>query len=253
MIAISLQSGSNGNCIYVEGNGTGLLFDAGICGREARSRLRSHGRDIRRVDAVIVSHAHTDHVRSAGVFQRMFGLPLYITRTTFEGAARRIGPVESVHYFRAGQTMRFGGLSVETISTPHDAPDSVAFLVTTGRKRLGILTDLGHVFKGLGKAVASLDAVFIESNYDPEMLQNGPYPRFLKERIRGPGGHISNVESAELLRDCAGGRLKWACLAHLSENNNDPDTALHTHRKIRAGRFALRVAGRYAPTGILEI
>jgi phosphoribosyl 1,2-cyclic phosphodiesterase len=113
------------------------------------------------------------------------------------------------------------------------------------------LTDLGHVFRELLPVVASLDAVFIESNYDPDMLANGRYPAFLKKRIKGPEGHLSNMESADLLR--AGIKLKWACLAHLSENNNDPQAALNKHAEVLGRRFPLYIASRYGPSGILAI
>ena len=112
---------------------------------------------------------------------------------------------------------------------------------------------MGHVFDGLDAVVQSLDAVFIESNYDPELLADGPYPEFLKRRIRGGGGHLSNGESANLLATAANGRLKWACLAHLSEQNNDPELALRTHKEILGRRFPLYVASRYEASEVFEV
>jgi len=253
MIALSLQSGSNGNCLYVEAGGRSLLFDAGIAGREARRRMAAAGRDIHDVDALIISHDHTDHVGRAGVFQRMFGMPVYMTRPTADAARRRLGRMDDVRHFRAGKTLALGGVRVRTIPTPHDGVDCVAFIVEAEGKRLGILTDLGHVFPALGRALRHLDAVFIESNYDRDMLLDGPYPEMLKDRIIGPGGHISNLESACLLRDRAGDRLRWACLAHLSDSNNAPAVAIETHRSVLGGRFPLHVAGRHGPSGILEV
>lgn len=254
MRATSLQSGSNGNCVYVETDGVGLVFDAGISGRQAELRLAACGRDIRRAAALIVSHDHADHVRCAGIYQRKFGLPIHVTRKTLRAAAfYPLGRMHDVRPFQAGSTLRFGSVTVETIPTAHDGADGVAFVVDDGRRRLGILTDLGHAFDGLDAIVRSLDAVLIESNYDPDMLAGGPYPRFLKERIRGPGGHLSNVEAAELLRAAAGKRMSWACLAHLSEQNNDPDLALRTHRKIVGRRLPLHVASRYHATDVMEV
>ena len=255
MLAISLQSGSNGNCIYVEANGVRLLFDAGISGIRARERLALGGRAISAVDAVLISHDHADHTRCMGVYHRKFGLPIHLTPRTLDAAEARIplGRIGDVRLFEAGNVLRFGEVSVETIPTPHDGVDGVAFVVDDGRHRLGVLTDLGHPFPGLHEVIASLDAVFLESNYDPDMLVKGPYPAFLKRRIRGRGGHLSNVEAAELLRSAAGGRLKWACLAHLSEQNNDPDLALRTHRGILGNRFPIHVAGRYEATRVLSV
>ena len=253
MIAISLQSGSNGNCIYVETNGVRLLFDAGICGSRAASRLEAHGRDIRNVDALIISHDHADHISCAGVYQRKFGLPIYITPMTLQKAKRedKLGKLSNVNHFLAGEELKFGKVSVQTIPTPHDAVDGAAFVISSGGKKLGILTDLGHVFKELFDVISSLDAVFIESNYDPEMLAGGTYPAFLKKRIRGPQGHLSNRESAELLR--SGVKLKWACLAHLSESNNNPRVALKTHLETAGNRLTFYTAGRHMSSGILTI
>jgi phosphoribosyl 1,2-cyclic phosphodiesterase len=255
MRVISLQSGSNGNCVYVEAGGVRLLFDAGISGACAEERLAFHDRDIRAVDALIISHNHSDHISSAGVFQRKFGIPLYVTPRCLSAAQTRcsLGKLAEIHHFRSGSTIRIGSVSVHTIPTPHDGEDGVAFVVDDGARRLGILTDLGHVFQDLGRTIASLDAVFLESNYDPEMLANGPYPRFLKTRIKGPGGHISNREAAELLAGAASGRLQWACLAHLSAENNSPEVALKTHREVHGPDLSLCIASRYAVSDVFTL
>lgn len=224
MIAFSLQSGSSGNCIYVETGGVKLLFDAGINGLQAEKKLAALGRNIRDVDAVIISHDHGDHVRYAGIYQRKYGLPLYITKKTFDTAVMRhgLGKFKDVRHFQSDGEITFEKISVQAIPTPHDTADGSVFVITSGDKRLGIMTDLGHVFDGLEEVVMTLDGVFIESNYDPDMLAKGPYPAFLKKRIQGPEGHISNIESAELLRAASSKNLKWACLSHLSEHNNKP-------------------------------
>jgi phosphoribosyl 1,2-cyclic phosphodiesterase len=116
-----------------------------------------------------------------------------------------------------------------------------------------VLTDLGHVFDGLQDAVRSLDAVLLESNYDAEMLANGSYPPWLKRRIAGVRGHLSNVEAAELLAKAAAGRMKWACLGHLSQENNTPELALAAHRRLVGGSLPLHVATRYQASDVLEV
>jgi len=255
MHVISLQSGSNGNCIYVEAGGRKLLFDAGISGVCAEERLAAHGRDIRSVDALIISHNHSDHISAAGVFQRKFGIPLYVTQRCLSAAQMRcsLGKLKEVHHFRSGSCIRIGGVSVHTIPTPHDGEDGVVFVIDDGEHRIGVLTDLGHVFQDLGRTIASLDAVLLESNYDPEMLANGPYPRYLKARIKGPGGHISNLEAAELLAASAGTRLRWACLGHLSGENNSPDVALRTHHEVLGHDLTLCVASRYGVSEVMSL
>ncbi len=255
MRIISLQSGSNGNCIYVEAGGARLLFDAGISGALAEERLARHGRDIRQVDALIISHDHSDHIRSAGIFQRKFGIPLWVTSRTLAAARTRcsLGRLEEVHHFRSSGAVRFSGVTVHTVPTPHDGEDGTVFVVDDGSRRLGIMTDLGHVFQDLGRLIASCDAVLLESNYDPVMLANGPYPRYLKERIRGPRGHISNREAAELISGACGGRLRKVLLGHLSEQNNSPDVALHTHREVLGDTPPLLVASRYGVSDVVEV
>jgi phosphoribosyl 1,2-cyclic phosphodiesterase len=254
MRAISLQSGSNGNCIYVEAPGVRLLFDAGISGIQAERRLARFGIDIRDVDALFVSHDHVDHSRCAGIYGRKYGIPLHITPRTLEAASRRcdLGRVRGARSFDAGESVRVGGVTVETLPTPHDGADGVVFTVDDGNHRLGVMTDLGHVFDGLAGAVRALDGVILESNHDLTMLEEGPYPPFLKRRIRGPGGHISNDEAASLV-GAAGHRLRWACLAHLSEENNAPEVAVATWREVLGPGLPLRVASRYEPSAVLEL
>lgn len=266
MKVIALQSGSNGNCVYVEAGDVRLLFDAGISGTQAQRRLAAHGRDIADVNGLVISHDHRDHARCLGVYHRKFGLPVHITKGTLTVAGRKdnLGTLSDVRYFQAGCSLSFnsqrncgteasgGNVTIETIPTPHDAADGVAFVVDDGTRRLGILTDLGHAFDRLFPLMKTLDAVLIESNYDPEMLANGPYQAAIKRRIRGPTGHLSNADSAQLLL-AAGDRLRWACLAHLSEENNDPNLAIETHRRLLGDRLPLFVASRYAATGMFEL
>jgi phosphoribosyl 1,2-cyclic phosphodiesterase len=243
---ISLQSGSAGNCIFVETNGVRLVFDAGISGRQFSQRLDRHGYDPNCVDALLISHNHHDHMRCMGVFHRKFGCPVFLSQGTWSAVSgRNIGRIDRIELFESGSTLTFGEVQVHTIRTPHDGVDGVAFVVDDGRHRLGILTDLGHAFDGLEGLLETLDAVLLESNYDPELLAAGPYPDPLKQRIRGAGGHLSNRESAELLAKAADGRLRWACLGHLSEQNNTPILALKTHREVLGSRLPLLVADRY--------
>ena len=255
MLVIPLQSGSNGNATYVETMGVRLLFDAGISGRQAALRLRAFDRDINRVDALVISHDHADHVRCAGIYNRKFNLPVHATPETLRAARTNypLGDIHAVEHFRAGDSIAIDGVTVHTIPTAHDGADGVAFVVDDGKHRLGILTDLGHVFAGLDRLVQSLDAVLIESNYDPRMLARGSYPPAVKDRIKGPRGHLSNLEAADLLRPASHANLQWACLAHLSDENNSPAAALRTHRDIVGSAIPLHVASRHHPLDPLEL
>ena len=255
MVVISLQSGSNGNSLYVESGGVRLLFDAGISGRRAAERLAAHGRDIRGADALIISHDHADHVSCAGVYHRMFGAPLVVSGPTLRAARAKyeLRRLSDVRHFVPGEALCFGHVRVETFATPHDGADGAAFVVDDGACRLAVLTDLGHVFDDLKAAIASADGVFLESNYDPGMLERGPYPAVLKRRIAGDGGHLSNDEAAELLARSASSKLRWVCLAHLSQENNTPDRALAVHREVLGKGPALHLAPRHGSSPLLEL
>jgi phosphoribosyl 1,2-cyclic phosphodiesterase len=244
VLTFSLQSGSNGNAIYVEANGTGLLFDAGITGAAAHARMAQRGRDIRDVTALIISHDHIDHVRCAGVYHRKFKIPVYITPWTHAATWCNLGRIDDLRYFNSGDTLQFDGMKVFTVRTPHDAADGVVFVVECEGKRLGIFTDLGHPFPGLLDLIESCDAAYLECNYDPYMLETGAYAEPLKARIRGSGGHLSNDEAAELVRRC-GRRPRWIAMAHLSENNNHPELALAAHRAAIGRDYPIFHASRY--------
>ena len=255
MEVIALQSGSSGNCIYLEAGGKRLLFDAGISGTQAESRLAFHGRDIRDVDALIISHDHHDHAQGMGIYQRKYGIPIYVTAVTLAVAQRkmRLGKLNDIRHFEAGQTLALDGVTIHTIPTPHDAADGVVFVVDDGTHKIGILTDLGHAFDELDEILPQLDAVFIESNHDLEMLAGSIYPESLKERIRSSQGHLSNMDAAELLRRSASPKLKWACLAHLSEKSNTPEMAIATHRRLLGDRFPVYCARRDSATPPLRL
>lgn len=253
MLTVALQSGSNGNCIYVEAGDARLLFDAGISGSQAAVRLASCGREIRDCTALILSHEHSDHTRCAGIFQRKFGLPVYCTRPTYQATKQRVGAIDGVRFFESGDTLTFGDVRVYTIHTPHDGVDVVCFIVEHEHRRLGILTDLGHPFPALREALASVDAAYLESNYDPHMLWNGSYAEWTKARIAGNGGHLSNDEAADLTRSVTPARMKWVSVAHLSHENNLPELALEAQR-TRVGRLLpVHVASRYGVSEMLEV
>ncbi|NOX59647.1 MAG: MBL fold metallo-hydrolase [Planctomycetes bacterium] len=244
MVTFSVQSGSNGNCIYVEAGDARLLFDAGVSARRLEQRMAEHGRSPHGVDALLISHEHSDHVRCAGIFQRKFACPIFMTKPTQRAVRCDLGQLSEVRNFVAGKTLEFGSTRVHTFSTPHDAADGVVFVVEHDGKRLAILTDLGHVFERLELLLESVDAAYLESNYDDEMLQWGDYPAHLKDRIRGSGGHLSNHDAASVLKKVASRRHQWIALSHLSGQNNTPELALDAHRETVGKSFPLDVSSR---------
>lgn len=253
MVTFSLQSGSNGNAIYVEAGDTRLLFDAGITGAMAKRRMAVHNREIEDVDAVILSHDHVDHVRYAGVYQRKFGLPIYMTKVTEGAMWAKLGVLTDVRYFQSGDCLTFGSTTVYSIPTPHDAADGLAFVVEHEGSRLGILTDLGHPFDGLQQVLESVDGAYLESNYDPHMLGVSDYPAQLQARIRGDGGHLSNEEAAALTKACGRRHPNWIAVAHLSKDNNLPELAIGAQRVSMGGDFPVHLASRYQPSDVLTV
>ncbi len=254
MEVIALQSGSNGNCHCIRCGDVQILVDAGISGRQAEVRMAEQGLDIRQTTALLISHDHRDHVQNMGVFNRKFGMPVYVTGRTYEAARRwcNLGRIDQIKWFLSGETLTFGDVLVHSIVTPHDGADGVAFVIEHQGSRVGILSDLGHAFTGLRDVLESLDAVVIESNYDNDMLDQGPYPEHLKRRIRGPGGHLSNHDAAELV--LAGkNRLQWACLCHLSAENNHPEVAQRVHAEFLGNDFPVHVSLRTEATPILRV
>jgi len=252
---ISLQSGSSGNCIYVESRGVRLLFDAGLSASQVEQRLQATGRSADGADALFISHEHYDHIRCAEVYARKFRVPLYATERTLLASRTSVKPGRGidVQHFRAGSSVKIGHLTIDTVSTPHDAADGVVFVVDDGHHRLGICTDVGHVFGDLKSVVKNVDGLFLESNFDEEMLANGGYPQRLKQRISGSRGHISNRDAAELVAKFAGEKLQWLCLAHLSDKNNTPRRALAAHREALGNDLKIQVTSRIRATDALEI
>jgi phosphoribosyl 1,2-cyclic phosphodiesterase len=233
-----LGSGSTGNATLVEGGGARVLVDAGLGPRQLGERLASAGVDPASIDAVLVSHEHADHARGATAFVARWGMPLAGTRGTYRAA--RFEATELPGYVRieAGQTRAFARLEVRSVAVPHDAAAPVAFVLSAGGVSFGHATDIGHLGRGLVEALDPCDAVLLESNYDPAMLRDGPYPWALKERILGPLGHLSNGDVACFLEERLGEACRRVVLAHLSQKNNHPELAL------LAAQEALRRGGR---------
>jgi len=258
MLTFALQSGSSGNCFYYESNGVKLLFDAGITWRAAAERLQAKGISQEGIRGIFISHDHSDHTCGAGVFHRKLQAPLFATKGTHSAMRHRLGKIKDrdIKHFCVGDTVEVGHVKVHTIPTPHDAADPCAFIVDDGVNRVGILSDLGHCFDELRNCIPDLDVVFIESNYDEDMLKsNLHYSSLLKWRIRSPHGHLENSESAMLLKDCCSDRIKTVVLCHLSGENNCPELALSTHKRLNTN---LRdktcfVAPRYAASPVVHL
>lgn len=240
-----LASGSSGNAVWVRGNGTEVLLDCGIGPRGLRAPLAAVNTEVGNIRAVVCTHHHGDHAAGIPALARggadVYATPPTLRRLSKRVCASRLRPVEP------GRTVNIGGLRVQTVPTSHDAPGSVALVVSDGVSKLGMATDLGRKTKRLVRAFSGVDAVILESNHDLNMLVHGPYPASVKQRIRSPFGHLSNAEAADLLADIAHRGLRHITLVHLSQENNTPEHAAAAVEPVLANCAAnatLRVARR---------
>jgi len=230
-----LASGSKGNSIYLETGESRILIDAGLSASELLRRLGSVGVDGPELDAILISHEHTDHIRGAGTFARKLKKPILVSHRTHKAASSFFGKADVIE-FESGNRFIFKDISIDPFPITHDAADPVGFVIESGEGRFGIATDLGIATKLVKEKLKRCRVVVLESNHDEEMLLNGPYPWYLKQRIKSRHGHLSNRESAELLDEIIHPGLNAVFLAHLSEVNNDPTVALDVAKCLLQSR-----------------
>jgi len=226
-----LGSGSRGNAVVVEAGESRILIDAGYGPRVLKHRMHAAGIAPESIEACIVTHEHSDHARGATRCARRFGWPIYATFGTI-AESRLSRMTTGVTGFAAGATLTFSGVEITTFRTPHDAQEPIGVVVTnrsTGA-RVGIATDIGYLSPPVRALAADVDMLVIESNHDEDMLWNGSYTPWLKRRIAGNEGHLSNRFCATLVRDSVTPRLRQIVLAHLSEENNTPRLAFDSMR-----------------------
>lgn len=257
MLFSVLASGSKGNACYVETENTKILIDAGLSCRELLKRLDLEGIILNGLDAIILTHEHRDHIKGAGSISRRFKVPVYSNNPTLRGSERILGKIERHIAIETGNTLSIGDIDVETFSKPHDAADPIGLIVSSRHSRLGILTDLGECTYMIEDRLKDCTAVLLEFNHDIEMLDNGPYPFFLKKRIRGTKGHLSNLEAAAFLKRLAHEKLDHVILAHLSEINNSPEKALVEAKKALAEigmeKIEVHISYQDYPCPVMEI
>jgi len=218
----SLNSGSNGNCYYIGNQNEAVLIDAGISCREIEKRMARLGLSMNRIKAVFISHEHSDHIKGLYRLATKYGLPVYISKPTLL-ASRLSFPYSPVIHFDSSNPILIGSLQVRPFNKYHDAADPYSFMIEEEGVKIGVFTDIGRVCEQITYYFAQCHAVFLESNYDEELLANGRYPYFLKNRISGGHGHLSNRQALELFLTCRASHLHYLLLSHLSKDNNRPD------------------------------
>lgn len=265
MRMVSIASGSSGNCIYVGSDTTHVLVDAGISNKRIEEGLHEIGVKGSELTGILITHEHSDHTKGLGVLARRYGIPIYGTEETLEEISKQkyLGeyPKELYQAIRPDVDFMVGDLELKPFSIDHDAANPVAYRIQHGRKSVAVATDMGHYNQYIIDHLQGLDALLIEANHDVNMLQTGPYPYYLKCRILGDHGHLSNENAGRLLSCILHEDLKYIFLGHLSKENNYEELAYETVKleitegdnPYQASDFPIAVAKRDRMSEIITI
>ncbi|MBR3566615.1 MAG: MBL fold metallo-hydrolase [Paludibacteraceae bacterium] len=264
LIFRSFASGSSGNCYYLGTYTRGILIDAGISSRTIRAHLREMGLDFKDIMGVLVTHDHADHIRAVGTLGERFHIPIYANKAIHEGINRNYGLREKLRtcqkYFETGVPFYVGSMAINTFHVSHDSTDCVAYFIQFLGQNFLLATDVGCPSPELAHYIGLANHIVIEANHDEQMLLNGPYPSYLKERILSERGHQSNKVCAQLLADNFHDGIRNIFLCHLSHENNTPEEALDTvANKLTlydidvGGAVNLEALEQYNATSIIEL
>lgn len=257
----SLYSGSSGNSLFLDSNNTKLLIDCGTSLKKICSALDSIDSSIEEIDAILVTHEHSDHVQSLGLISKKYNIPVYANFETWNAMQKQKEKIDStnINFFENDTDFNLNELTIHPFSTPHDAANSCGFNIHNGKKKISIATDLGHINDDIIEKLEKSSFILLESNYEPEILKVSRYPFALKQRISGPNGHLSNATAGKTVSNLIGKDLKEVMLGHLSRENNIPELAYQTvvneliDHNIDVNDFKLSVASRFCPSKIINI
>ena len=261
----SIASGSSGNCIFAGSDTTCLMIDTGISGKRIEEGLNEIGYTAREMDGILITHEHSDHISGLGVMARRYGIPIFATEGTRRGVlnSKSIGdiPLELFQEIQPDADFVIGDIAVSPISISHDAAQPTAYVLRQGGKSMAVMKDLGRYDNYIIEHLQNLDLILLEANHDVHMLQAGKYPYYLKQRILGDRGHLSNELSGQLLSQILHDGLKTVILGHLSKENNYEQLAYETVRleidladnPYHAGDFPIHVAKRDMVSDIFEV
>lgn len=263
MRILPIASGSSGNSIYIGDDTTHILIDAGMSKKRIEEGLAQAGISAGELDAIFVTHEHADHISGLGVLTRKYDVPIYASMGTIQGIlnAKSVGdiPQDLFQRVQRNENVTVGSLTIKAIPISHDAADPLCYRVSNGAKSIAVATDIGCVQDHLIENLRGLDALLLEANHDINMLQVGPYPYYLKRRILGDKGHLSNEASGRLLANLLHDDIRHIFLGHLSKENNMPELALEAVRlevnmadnPYQSSDFPIEVALRGEPTRLI--
>ena len=251
LFVTALNSGSNGNCYYVGNEKEAVFIDAGISCRETEKRMKRLGLAVEKVKAIFVSHEHSDHIKGIKVLAKKYHLPVYITPATLQNSRLDLSGLEVIP-FEAHKPVQIGGLLVEAFPKFHDASDPHSFVVSAEGVNIGVFTDIGQPCEQVIRHFQRCHAVFLEANYDDDLLMNGRYPWFLKKRISDGRGHLSNKQAFEIFSAYRPSFMSHVFLSHLSKDNNCPDLVKELFLS-NPGHTEVIVASRYEEIPVFRI
>ncbi|MEK6856209.1 MAG: MBL fold metallo-hydrolase [Nanoarchaeota archaeon] len=237
MRVCALASGSAGNCFYIEKGNSAVLVDAGISAKTINERLNAMKLEANKIKGIFVTHEHIDHIRGVDVFARQMEIPIFATKGTIENGFL-CSQEELINRIKNNESVDIDGLRIESFLKSHKAAEPISFSVVDKEKNkiASVITDLGYSCKNVNDAISVSDFLFLESNHDIKMLENGPYPYFLKKWVASDNGHLSNKQAALAVLEYSNPKLKNVVLSHLSQKNNLPSVAIKTFRSLMKER-----------------
>jgi phosphoribosyl 1,2-cyclic phosphodiesterase len=247
----AIASGSNGNCYYIGNEKDAVLIDAGISCKQILLRMGQKGLMPQKIRAVFISHEHSDHIRGVRVLSKRLNIPVWLTAKTYYASYKNMQPAY-VKFFTPGTELHAGELKIYPFLKNHDGAEPCSFRVEYKNKNVGVFTDIGEPCENVICQLAKCNALFLETNYDEEMLINGSYPFFLKKRIASSLGHLSNIQAFKLLEALNGNNLKYVLLSHISAENNTPDLALSALSKLSA-KYNIRLTSRTGAADLIVL
>ncbi len=257
----SLYSGSSGNCLFVDSKNTKLLIDSGTSCKKICEGLHSIHTSIEEIDAILVTHEHSDHIQSLGLISKKYDIPVYANLETWQAMENQRAKIrsENIKVFENDKDFCLNDLTIHPFSTPHDAANPCGFNIHNGKRKISIATDLGHMDNTILEELQGSSFILLEANYDPEILKVSKYPFHLKQRIAGPNGHLSNETAGKTISTLMQKDLKEVMLGHLSKENNFPELAYQTvmeelmNQNSDIHSLKLSVASRYEPSKVINI
>ena len=256
----NLYSGSSGNCSFVGTDNINILIDCGESQKKISDALESIGKSINKIDAIIVTHEHSDHVKNLGAISKKYNIPVYANEKTFENMPEQTSLIDEKNkkVFNTDDHFEIGDLKIYPFHIPHDAAEPCGYNIYNEDKKISIATDIGHMDNNILKKLEESQFLLLESNYEPEILKYAKYPYYLKQRIAGPNGHLSNQEAGLTITKLVYSGVNNIMLGHLSKQTNFPELAYKTvmeeiiKSKINS-ELSLNVASRLKPSKVIEV